>query len=201
MPDERAGIVHISPSQTTLYKPLWDHNPAYDKAFWKKGNDDDKGGSGEKGGSRDNGDKGDANISENRLVKTVTNHLITAGELINKALYLRRLKAYMKLQNLADEKGILDAAEEERVLSSVFGREINVLEYEGSATHMAMVEKVAKDATTGIWSFDEETDDEDEETDVEDVEGEPTPVQSFHSDVQFSCDPVRVTPPMILVVG
>ena len=31
--------------------------------------------------------------TENRLVKTVTNHLITAGELINKALYLRRLKA------------------------------------------------------------------------------------------------------------
>lgn len=73
------------------------------------------------------------------------------------------------MQNLADEKGILDVAEEERVLSSVFGREINVLEYGGSATDMAMAEKVAKEATTGIWSFDEETDDEDEETDVEDV--------------------------------
>lgn len=108
----------------------------------------------------------------------------------------------LRMQDLEDNESIADdIAEQERILSSTFGSQIEILEYKGSALDMETVENLAKEATAGVGSFDEKTDDEDEETDVEEdvIEGEPTPVQFFNSGIQFSCEPV--TTPMILVAG
>jgi hypothetical protein len=81
----------------------------------------------------------------------------------------------------------------------MFGRPVEYLRYEGSLEHMQMVAAVAEQATTGLWSFEEDTDSDDEPDMEEIVEGDPTPVQFFGASARFPFEPntASLMPPMI----
>ncbi|KAN0073489.1 hypothetical protein V8E54_008709 [Elaphomyces granulatus] len=97
----------------------------------------------------DAGDLSDSN-------KPTPNGALTFPPIEGMKFVLNTFTSNIKLDQLENEEvAKKDVDTHSRYLSERFGRPIRYLRYEGSPEHMQMV---AEEATTGVWSFDDDSD-------------------------------------------